>query len=188
MTQNIIRFLVVFAAIAAAITFAVKGLWWGVLIAILALAVYFYVTVKQNRVFLAWMHVGRQNFDKAEAILEKIPDPEALAAKQQGYFYMTRGVINLTKQRLDPAEKFFKKALSTELTENDQSMVYMQLCGIEMGRGNKKKATDYLNKAKKLKHHKNLDPEIAKLESMMKQVGKQQRQQQLGGRRGGRPF
>ncbi len=187
MLQNIIRFVVVFAAIALGIKFAMDGIWLGVLAAILALAFYFWRTVKENRVFLAWMHVGRQNFDKAEAVLSKVPDPDALKGSQKSYYFMTKGVLFLSKQKLDPAEKAFKKALSNGLKDNDKSMVYMQLTGIEMGRGNKKKATELLAKAKKLKHHKNLDPEIAKLESMMKQVGKQQRQQHMGGRRG-RPF
>ncbi len=55
-----------------------------------------------------------------------------------------------------------------------------------MSRGNKKQATTFIEKSKKLKHHKALDAEIVKLEAMMKQVSKQQRQAMTGGGKGGR--
>jgi ATP/maltotriose-dependent transcriptional regulator MalT len=187
MVGSIFRFIIIFAALFLTVWFAIDGEWLLSLGSILVLVIYFWAQLRAARVYLAWLQVGRQKFDKAQASIDKIKEPEKLTGANKGYYFMTKGVLLLVKQKLDPAEKAFKTALNSGLkTENDQALIYLQLAGIEMSRGNKKQATTFIEKSKKLKHHKALDAEIVKLEAMMKQVSKQQRQAMTGGGKGGR--
>jgi tetratricopeptide (TPR) repeat protein len=178
MTSKIIRISIILIAIILIITFIVQGFWWGVLGVLLSLIIYFWSQFRAARVYIAWLHVSRQNFDKAEKSLAKIKNPDKLTGTNKSYFHLTKGVLALSKQKLELAERELKASLKAGLkTENDQAIVYLQLSGIELSKRNKKKAEEYLSKCKSLKHHKALDAEIIKLEAMFKQANQMQRQQ-----------
>ena len=120
---------------------------------------------KNGTVFLAFQQLKKENYLKAEQFLSKIKNPNLLKKFQKSYYHFIKGFIELNKQNIDNSYIEFKKALELGLrTENDTSIVTLNLASIELERKNYEKAKTYLDQTKKLNHKLELNSEVERIE------------------------
>ncbi|WKK87395.2 hypothetical protein QYS48_12005 [Marivirga arenosa] len=121
---------------------------------------------KNGTVYLAFQELKKENYEKVENLLAKIRRPELLKKSQKSYFHFTKGFIDLNKQNFDSAYENLKSALSLGLrTQNDTSIVTLNLAAMEIERKNLEEARNYLKQTKGLKHKLILKSEIERIES-----------------------
>ncbi len=126
---------------------------------------------RHELILLAFIHLRRGKFDKAERTLLKIKHPEHLIKSQQAYYYYLIGLINAQTQSAMKAEKFFKRALSIGLRmKTDQAMAKLNLAGIAVMRRKKREAINLLTEVKKLDKNKLLDGQIKMIQAQMKRI------------------
>jgi len=120
---------------------------------------------KNGTVFIAFQQLKKEDFQKAEQLLSKIKNPNLLKKSQKSYYHFTKGFIELNKQNIDNSYIEFKNALELGLrTENDTSIVTLNLASIELERKKYEKAKTYLDQTKKLNHKLELNSEIERIE------------------------
>jgi hypothetical protein len=121
---------------------------------------------KNGTVYSAFQKLRKEDYKGAELALAKTPNPQYLKKSQKAYYHFTKGMIDLNKENLDSAHIELNEALRIGLrTENDQSLVNLNLASIELERKNLEKAQDYLQVSKQLEHKPLLDGEIERLEN-----------------------
>lgn len=126
---------------------------------------------KNEFLFLAFLRLRKQDFEGTERWLNRISNPQAnLVAKQQGYYYYLKGIIQ-SQTNLTQAEKHFKKALELGLNmKHDLAMAKMSLAGILMQKRRKREATVLLGEAKKLDSHGMLTAQIRMMQQQLKKI------------------
>ncbi len=121
---------------------------------------------KNRTVYLAFQQLKRENYEKAEQLLGKVPNPELLKKSQKSYYHFTKGFIELNKQNLDVAYENLNSALSLGLrTQNDTSIVTLNLASLELERKNLDEARSFLIRTKELNHKPELSAEIERIEA-----------------------
>ena len=126
---------------------------------------------KNGTVFIAFRALKKENYKKAEQLLSKIKNPNYLKKSQKSYYHFTKGFIELNKENLNESFNEFTNALAIGLrTENDTSIVTLNLANIELERKNYQQAIYYLNKTKDLKYKPVLEPEIERITTALNEV------------------
>lgn len=121
---------------------------------------------KNGTVYLAFQQLKKENYEKAEQLLGKVPNPELLKKSQKSYYHFTKGFIELNKQNLDAAYENLNSALSLGLrTQNDTSIVTLNLASLELERKNLEEARNFLGRTKELNHKPELNAEIERIET-----------------------
>ena len=121
--------------------------WILIFIGIVLLASYFLLGTIQS----AAEFIQLQDFDGAEKRLNLTFFPRLLYVTNRAIYYVLRGTIAMQRDQNDEAEKLFKKALNMNLpSDNEKSMVLLQMAGIHAKRNNWSGAKNYLNQVKKL--------------------------------------
>ena len=121
---------------------------------------------KNGTVYIAFRQLKKQNYKKAEQLLMKIRYPGLLKRSQKSYYHFTKGLIELNKQNNDLAYNELTAALDLGLrTQNDTSIVTLNLAALELERGNLKEAANFLSRTKDLDHKPELNIEIQRIES-----------------------
>ncbi|WP_430811185.1 MULTISPECIES: hypothetical protein [unclassified Carboxylicivirga] len=156
--------------VAATLLFVAGYTGTGIISVLLgAFAILFHFKNEMN--LLIFYFVRKNKFATAETLINKVKHPERMTQHQEAYFYFLRGLMHSQKQKLSPAEKSLKKALSTGLrTSNDRAMANLNLAGISLSQRNKKLATYYLRETKKLDKQKMLTAQIREVEQMMRRI------------------
>ena len=120
------------------------------IICIIMLVVGYY---RNGTVWLALQQLQRQKYDKADAYLNEIKQPERLAKGQQGYYYFIKAFVAMSRDDIHSAESLFKKALKIGVrTQNKEALVYLHLADIRAVHQDKEAAEGYLQKIKTLKY------------------------------------
>lgn len=121
---------------------------------------------KNGTVYIAFKKLKNEDYQKAEELLLKIKNPNLLKKSQKSYYHFIKGYIELNKQNLETSFIELTKAINIGLrTDNDTSIVTMNLAKIELERNNFKEAMTYLEKTKSLNHKIELNPEIKRIEN-----------------------
>lgn len=106
---------------------------------------------KYGTVYTAFQHIKKNNLKNAEKLISKIQNPDKLTKGLKGYYYFTTGIIALEKKELEKSYSDLTLALSFGLrTENDKSIILLNLANIELLRKNFIKANEYIKKVKAL--------------------------------------
>lgn len=85
-------------------------------------------------------------------MISKIKYPDKLTKRHKSYYYFTTGIIALEKKEFEKSHSDLTKALDIGLrTENDQSIVLLNLANIEQLREDYSKAIEYIKQVKQLK-------------------------------------
>jgi hypothetical protein len=172
---NIVRLIIGFVLLGAAIALMVFGFWgWGILgvfISILVFVTYFF---NENMLLAQWF-LRKDNMPKAEAFLKKITNYEKqLIRVQHGYYQLLIGLIESRKAPMQ-SEKYFKKAISLGLhMDHNVALAKLSLAGIAMGKRNKREAQMYLTEAKKADKNKLLADQIKQMKDQLAMFDKQQ--------------
>lgn len=172
---NIVRLILGFAILGAAIALMIFGLWgWGILAIFISLLVGVTYFFNENMLLAQW-YLRKDNMPKAEAFLRRITNYEKqLIRVQQGYYNLLIGLIESRKAPMQ-SEKYFKKALSLGLhMDHNVALAKLSLAGIAMGKRNKREAQMYLTEAKKADKNKLLADQIKQMKDQMGLMDKQQ--------------
>ncbi len=126
---------------------------------------------RHELILLAFYHLRKGKFDKAEATLAKIKQPHHLIKSQEAYYYYLSALIMAQTQSAMKAEKFFRKALSLGLRmDTDKAMAKLNLAGIAIMRRKKREATTLLNEVKKLDKRKLLADQVKMISEQLKRI------------------
>lgn len=108
---------------------------------------------RNGTVWLALQQLQRQNYDKAEAFLNEIKQPERLAKTQQGYYHFVKAFVAMSRDDINTAETLFTKALELGVrTQTREALIYLHLADIRVVHKDKAGAEAHLQKLKSLKY------------------------------------
>ena len=179
---NILRLIIAFAVLGAAVTLFVFGHWgWGILVFLISILVF--VTFFFNeKMLIAQYFLRKEDMANAEKWLNTIKNYEKeLIKAQHGYYHLLLGLIESRRAPMQ-SEKYFKKALSLGMTmDHNIALAKLSLAGIAMAKRNKREATMYLQEAKKADKNKLLAEQIKMMQGQMAQMDKTVIQTRGGG-------
>ena len=173
--SNLVRLIIGFVLLGAAVALFVFGYWgWGilgVLVSILVFVTYFY---NENMLLTQW-YLRKDNMAKAEVALGRISNYEKQLNKMQyGYYNLLLGLMESRKAPMK-SEKYFKTALSLGLhMDHNVALAKLSLAGIAMAKRNKREAQMYLTEAKKADKNKLLADQIKQMKDQLGMLDKQQ--------------
>ncbi len=173
--SNLIRLIIGFAFVGAAVTLMVFGYWgWGILLVILSIFLFITYFYNENMLIAQW-YLRKDNMPKAEQFLGRITNYEKqLNRVQHGYYNLLIGLIESRKAPMK-SEKYFKTALSLGLhMDHNVALAKLSLAGIAMAKRNKREAQMYLADAKKADKNKLLADQIKQMKDQMVLMDKQQ--------------
>ena len=127
---------------------------------------------KEGTIILAAKAFHNKDYDKAEALLQQVPNPDWLSKKRRGFYEFIFGGVCLQKQDFDEAEKHYEIAAQYPLrSANDHVAALVHVANISIRHRNYDKAKAYLELANK--HHEKITAKmkevITKLELELKQ-------------------
>jgi hypothetical protein len=172
---NLIRLIIGFAFVGAAVSLFIFGFWgWGILVILLSILIFVTYYYHENMLIAQW-YLRKDKMEKAEVFLGKITNYEKqLNRVQHGYYNLLLGLIESRKSPMK-SEKYFKQALSLGLhMDHNVALAKLSLAGIAMGKRNKREATMFLAEAKKADKNKLLADQIKMMKDQMGLMDKQQ--------------
>ncbi len=172
---NILRLIIGFAFLGAAIALMVFSFWgWGILLVFLSILVFVTFFYNEHMLIAQW-HLRKDNMEKASKSLARIKNFEKeLYRPQYGYYSLLIGLIESRKSPMK-SEKHFKQALSYGLQmSHNIALAKLSLAGIAIGKRNKREAQMYLTEAKKADKNKLLADQIKQIKDQMGMMDKQQ--------------
>jgi hypothetical protein len=147
MFTPIIRIILVIISLLMAVFFYSKEDFGNMSILLLAAGLFIYGYFKYGTVYAAFQHMKKNNLKKAEELISKIKNPKILSKGQKSYYHFTAGIIALEKQEFEKSHSELTKALNIGLrTDNDTSIVLLNLASIELIRNNFNQAKDFIGK------------------------------------------
>lgn len=146
-----IRVILVIFSLVAATYFYTKEEFPNMVMMLIAGVLFIYGYFKYGTVYAAFQQVKKDNIKKAEELISKIKNPDKLTKGHKSYYYFTTGIIALEKKEFEKSHSDLTQALNIGLrTENDKSIVLLNLANIEFLRKDFNKATDYIKKVREL--------------------------------------
>jgi len=101
-------------------------------------------------VFIAFRHIRRQNFARAERLLAQVRHPELLSSRQRSYFELASAELAIHRGDHSVAERHLRVALDHRLrTENDRALAEALLGQLLIERGALAEARDALERARR---------------------------------------
>lgn len=147
-----IRIVLVIFSLSMAFYFFTRGEYILIIMPLIAAILFIYGYFKYGTVYAAFMQLKKGNFDKAEKLLLKVNKPKNLDSENRGYYHFSKGLIYSNKKDWDNASKELNEALNFKLrTENDTSIVILNLAEIELNKKEFVKANQFLERLKSFK-------------------------------------
>lgn len=160
-----IRSIIVLAGLFMAFLFYRNGDVINTLVALGGVGLIIWGYFKSGTVYLAFQQLKKENYAKAEALLSRTRNPAYLQRSQKSYYYFVKGFIELRKEHYDTAYTDLQAALTLGMrTQNDMSIVILNLAYIELERDNLTGAKNFLERTKVLDHKPEVTTEIRRLE------------------------
>jgi len=157
MFSRLYRYLIIIVSLMATVFFFLKEDYLNMSMMLGAAILIFFGHYRYGTVYEAFQYLKKENYVKAEKLINQIYKPEWLAKGQKSYFHFTKGVIATQKDNLDLGFSELSKALELGLrTENDTSIVLLNLANIELERKNMSSARGFITKVRSL----NLKPGV----------------------------
>jgi len=104
-----------------------------------------------NNVSAAFVELRKGKIDKAESLIDQIKRPDWLVKRHRAYYYFTKGMIDLQRNRNQEGRVALKKALDLGLrTTNDQALAMLNLAHASYMDKNEMEARHFIATAKKL--------------------------------------
>lgn len=173
--SNLVRLIVGFALVGAAVALFVFGHWgWGILAVLFSVFVFITYFYNENMLIAQW-YLRKDNMEKAGTFLSRITNYEKQLNKMQhGYYNLLLGLMESRKAPMK-SEKYFKLALSLGLhMDHNVALAKLSLAGIAMAKRNKREAQMYLAEAKKADKNKLLADQIKQMKDQLGMLDKQQ--------------
>ena len=120
----------------------------GVIVLFIGLLILGYF--KEGTIILAAKAFHNKDYDKAEALLRQVHNPNWLSKKRRGFYEFIFGGVCLQKQEFDEAEKHYEIAAQYPLrSANDHVAALVHVANISIRHNNFEKAKAYLTLADK---------------------------------------
>jgi len=166
MFNPIIRIILVIVSLITAVFFYSKEDFANMSMMLLAAGLIIYGYFKYGTVYAAFQQMKKDNIKKAEELITKIKNPDILSKGQKSYYYFTTGIIALEKQELEKSYSELTKALNIGLrTENDKSIVLLNLANIELIRKNFNQASEFIERVRELNLKPMVESETDRIEN-----------------------
>ncbi|WP_197276691.1 hypothetical protein [Mangrovimonas sp. ST2L15] len=151
MFTPIIRIILVIFSLISAAYFYSKEDYANMSMMLIAGGLFIYGYFKYGTVYAAFQQIKKDNVKKAEELISKIKNPDKLTKGHKSYYYFTTGIIALEKKEFEKSHSDLTQALNIGLrTENDKSIVLLNLANIELLRNDFDKATEFIKKVREL--------------------------------------
>ena len=132
---------------------------------LISVGLFIYGYFRYGTVYAAFQQLKKNNVEKAEKLISKIKDPSQLNKKRRSYYYFTTGIIALEKKDFDKSQSDLNRALEIGLkTDNDTSIVLLNLANIELMRKDYNKATSYIESIRQLRLKPSVESETNRIE------------------------
>ena len=169
MFTPIIRIVLVIFSLIAAVYFYSKEDFVNMSIMLIAGGLFIYGYFKYGTVYAAFQQIKKDNVKKAEELISKIKNPDKLTKGHKSYYYFTTGIIALEKKDFEKSHSDLTQALDIGLrTENDKSIVLLNLANVELLREDYNKAIEYIKKVRQLKLKPLVESETNRIEKEIK--------------------
>ncbi len=169
MFTPIIRIVLVIFSLIAATYFYSKENFVNMSMMLVAGGLFIYGYFKYGTVYAAFQQIKRDNIKKAEELISKIKNPDKLTKGHKSYYYFTTGIIALEKKEFEKSHSDLTQALDIGLrTENDKSIVLLNLSNVELLREDYNKAIEYIKKVRQLKLKPLVEAETNRIEKEIK--------------------
>ena len=146
-----IRVILVILSLIASVYFYTKEDFANMSMMLIAGGLFIYGYFKYGTVYAAFQQVKKDNIKKAEELISKIKNPEKLTNGHKSYYYFTTGIIALDNKEFEKSHSDLTQALNIGLrTENDKSIVLLNLANIELLKKNYTEANEFIKKAREL--------------------------------------
>jgi tetratricopeptide (TPR) repeat protein len=146
-----IRVILVILSLIASVYFYTKEDFANMSMMLIAGGLFIYGYFKYGTVYAAFQQMKKDNKKKAEELISKIKNPEKLTKGHKSYYYFTTGIIALEKKEFEKSHSDLTQALNIGLrTENDKSIVLLNLANIELLKKNYTEANEFIKKAREL--------------------------------------
>lgn len=169
MFTPIIRIVLVIFSLIAAAYFYSKEDFVNMSMMLIAGGLFIYGYFKYGTVYAAFQQIKKDNVKKAEELISKIKNPDKLTKGHKSYYYFTTGIIALEKKDFEKSHSDLTQALDIGLrTENDKSIVLLNLANVELLREDYNKAFEYIKKVRQLKLKPLVESETNRIEKEIK--------------------
>lgn len=171
MISKIVRIGLAVLSFAAAIWQFIDGNIGNGILLVLLSGLFVLSYFRNERILWAFWHIRKNNFPKAQAVLQGIKSPEkSLIKGQLAYYYFLNGLME-AQTNMGKSETYMRKALNTGLRmKHDQAMAKLNLAGIAIARRRKREAMMLLTEVKKLDERGMLTEQTKMLKQQLKRI------------------
>ena len=175
MLNKYVRFLIIIVSIVGAVL-GIKFNNLFVSVAFILLAIYMvYAYFKYASVNLAFKKIKQKELKSAYNLLIDTPNPKLLTKGEKTYYYWGMGIINISQNKFDEAERDFYNALRFGVTSaNNMVIINLSLAQICMYKEEYEKAKVYLEEVKRIPHNPRLDLILIELENRLIKLERQE--------------
>ena len=175
MFNKYIRFLIILLSLIVVIFGAIHKNLIVVVIAMGIGAYMVYAYFKYASVTLAIKKIRKKELKSAYNLLIDTPNPKLLTKGEKTYYYWGMGIIKISENKLDEAEREFYNALRYGVTtSNNMVIINLSLAQICMYKEEYEKAKVYLDEARRIPHRPQLDVILLELESRLVKLERQE--------------
>ena len=131
MLKNKFRILLIVLSFSTGILFYTQEEFLKAFLFIIAGCLFIYGYYRYSNIWLIFNHIKRNEFERAELLLNDIKSIEVLNSQSKAYYYFSKGIVEDNKNNLAEAEKNYLNSLKYNLrTENDKSIINLNLANI----------------------------------------------------------
>lgn len=169
------RILIIFSSIIIGIISSInKAYWLAAISGVIGLYMIF-AYFKYASVSLAFKKIKQKNLKSAYNLLLDTPNPKLLTRGEKTYYYWGMGIIKISEDKFDEAERDFYNALRFGITTaNNMVIINLSLAQICMYKEEYEKANVYLDEAKRISHKPELDVILLELEDKLEKLQRQE--------------
>ena len=124
---------------------------------------------------LAFKQIRQKKLKSSYQLLLDTPNPKLLTRTDKTYYYWGMGIIKISEDKFDEAEREFYNALRFGVTTpNNMVIINLSLAQICMYKEEFEKAAVYLNEAKTIPHKPELNIILYELEDKLERLSRQE--------------
>ncbi|MDN3549893.1 tetratricopeptide repeat protein [Mucilaginibacter aquaedulcis] len=150
MFSNKVRIFIAFLFLASLAILLYLRIYELVAVAVMMILLLIWDYFKQGTLVVAAKYFHDKNYEKAEASLKEISNPQWLSKKRRGFYEYIYGGISIQKQDFEAAERHYELAAQYPLhSVNDHVAALVTVANINIRFGNYDKAKAYLQLTEK---------------------------------------
>lgn len=175
MLNKYIRFMLIVISLIVTILSVINGTYIFALCGGLICGYMVYAYFKHASVNLAFKKIRAKELKSAYNLLLDTPNPKLLSKGEKTYYYWGMGIIKISENKLDEAEREFYNALRYGVTTaNNMVIINLSLAQVCMYKEEYEKAKVYLGEAKRIQHRPQLNIILYELENRLLKLERQE--------------